>query len=273
MQLQPLIAKKSRVFAKFRQQVFLFFLCCSKRQAYKHPLFSRSSFWYRAVMPCSVSTVCIHETPSLNAASFDTCNANQWSGQKPSMNENERWMNCGLFLHICLAVLLKMHFVFRTPEPEENLLSCILLSGIFFPLHNCVFTAAPTCCTNQRIFFFCQIFAHSKWSIFLLTWAVSLETLNIMVYIGIINVWFVLAQVLWHSCQYSVKLPQFLMSVWVLYRWKKKKIVHLLWAVAAKMWSISDFGSSAFWSVIKLHLKVIYPSKGRLTNGLSSSAR
>lgn len=43
------------------------------------------------------------------------------------MNESERWTNCGPFMHICLAVLLKMHFVFCTPEPKKNLLSHILL--------------------------------------------------------------------------------------------------------------------------------------------------
>lgn len=80
--------------------------------------------------------------------------------------------------------------------------ACVPLRVLFFFsffLHNCVFTAASTCCTNQRTFFFFQIFAHSKWPIFSLTWAVSLEALKIMVYVDIINVWFVLAKVLWPS--------------------------------------------------------------------------
>lgn len=43
------------------------------------------------------------------------------------MSESERRTNCGPFLHICLAVLLKMHSVFCSPEPKKNLLSRILL--------------------------------------------------------------------------------------------------------------------------------------------------
>lgn len=73
MQLQPLIAKKVMCTCQIQTAVvfLFFFLCGSKHQAYKPPSFSQSSCWYRAVMSCSVSTVCIHETPSLSAASFD----------------------------------------------------------------------------------------------------------------------------------------------------------------------------------------------------------
>lgn len=68
------------IFSEFKHH-FVFF-ARQHTSSLQTPLFIRPSWWYRAVMPCSFSTHCIHDTPCLNAASFNIF-AHQWFGQKP----------------------------------------------------------------------------------------------------------------------------------------------------------------------------------------------
>lgn len=146
------------------------------------------------------------------------------------MSESERRTNCGPFLHICLAVLLKMHFVFCSPEPKKNLLSRILL--LDKPsLPECLFRCRTLTrsCTRSCLpvylfafFFFFFLFSYTTVSLLQRQPAVPisalsffvrfshipngrfsclreqfrLEASSITVYIDIINVWFVLEQVL-----------------------------------------------------------------------------
>lgn len=213
--------------------VFLFFLCGSKHQAYKPPSFSQSSCWYRAVMSCSVSTVCIREMPSLSAASFDIyLQCKSVLGSKAidewKWKANELW-SVSAYLPSCAFKNALRLLLSRTQEKPPEPYSTIrqtLLTRVFVSLSNTdkvLYTIMFACVPLRVLFFF--LFSYTTVSLLQRQPAVPisalsffvrfshipngrfsclreqfpLEASSITVYIDIINVWFVLEQVLWPS--------------------------------------------------------------------------
>lgn len=213
--------------------VFLFFLCGSKHQAYKPPSFSQSSCWYRAVMSCSVSTVCIREMPSLSAASFDIyLQCKSVLGSKAidewKWKANELW-SVSAYLPSCAFKNALRLLLSRTQEKPPEPYSTIrqtLLTRVFVSLSNTdkvLYTIMFACVPLRVLFFF--LFSYTTVSLLQRQLAVPisalsffvrfshipngrfsclreqfpLEASSITVYIDIINVWFVLEQVLWPS--------------------------------------------------------------------------
>lgn len=144
--------------------VFLFFLCGSKHQAYKPPSFSQSSCWYRAVMSCSVSTVCIREMPSLSAASFDIyLQCKSVLGSKAidewKWKANELW-SVSAYLPSCAFKNALRLLLSRTQEKPPEPYSTIrqtLLTRVFVSLSNTdkvLYTIMFACVPLRVLFFF-----------------------------------------------------------------------------------------------------------------------